>query len=163
MLLREGYPMGTIMLKLGDPAPPIRLQTDTGEPFDLESLRGKKVILFFYPKASTPGCTIEACEFRDSSSKFQNADAVVLGISPDAPAKQTKFKEKYGLTYPLLCDVDHKVAEAYGVWKQKSLMGHKYMGVERTSFLIDEQGRIARVFERVKPKGHAEETFQALS
>src|SRR5687768_11841182 len=98
MLLRGRYPMGTIMLKPGDPAPPIRLQTDTGEAFDLESLRGKKVILFFYPKASTPGCTIEACEFRDSSPKFQEADAVVLGISPDPPAKQTKFKEKYGLT-----------------------------------------------------------------
>lgn len=150
-------------LKEGDPAPPIRLQTDTGENFDLEQLRGKNVVLFFYPKADTPGCTLEAREFRDAQAKFTDKDTVILGISPDKPEKQAKFKARYDLPYTLLCDVDHSVAESYGVWAQKSMMGRKYMGILRTTFLIDGEGKIAKVFEKVKPIGHAGQVYKACS
>lgn len=142
-------------------APDIELETDTGERLRLSSLRGKNVVLYFYPKADTPGCTTEACEFRDSFPNFK--DTVVLGVSPDAPAKQAKFKGKYGLPFPLLADVDHKAAEAFGVWVEKSMYGRKYMGVERATFVIGKNGRIARVFRKVKPSGHAAEVLQALA
>jgi peroxiredoxin Q/BCP len=148
-------------LQPGSPAPPIRLQTDTGETFDLESARGKNVVLFFYPKADTPGCTTEACEFRDAYPRF-GPDTIVLGISADTPSKQAKFKSKFNFPYPLLADVDHTVSEAYGVWKEKSMYGKKYFGIERTTFLIDKQGKIAKIFNKVKPAGHAEEVLQAL-
>lgn len=148
-------------LEPGSPAPAIHLQTDSGELFDLTSARGKKVVLFFYPKADTPGCTTEACEFRDAYPKFGNG-TIVLGISPDTPKQQAKFKEKFGFPYPLLADVEHAVAEAYGVWKEKSMYGKKYMGVERTTFVIDKDGKIANVFRKVKPAGHAEEVLAAL-
>jgi thioredoxin-dependent peroxiredoxin len=148
-------------LEPGSPAPPIHLQTDTGETFDLSSARGKTVVLFFYPKADTPGCTTEACEFRDAYPKF-GEDTLVLGISPDTPKAQAKFKEKFGFPYPLLADTDHAVAEAYGVWKEKSMYGKKYMGIERTTFVIDKDGRIAKVFRKVKPAGHAEEVLATL-
>ena len=148
-------------LQPGDPAPPIHLQTDTGDVFDLSSARGKTVVLFFYPKADTPGCTTEACEFRDAYPKFGN-DAIVLGISPDTPKQQAKFKEKFGFPYPLLADTEHAVAEAYGVWKEKSMYGKKYMGIERTTFVIDKDGKIAKIFNKVKPAGHAEEVLAAL-
>lgn len=153
----------SLTLKAGDPAPPIQLQTDTGEPFDLASLRGKDVVLFFYPKADTPGCTVEAQEFRDAQAKFDSAGSVILGISPDEPKKQAKFKSKFNLPYTLLCDVDHRVAEAYGVWVQKNMMGRKYMGVARTTFLIDKEGRIAKIFEKVKPEGHASQVYEACA
>jgi peroxiredoxin Q/BCP len=148
-------------LQVGDPAPAIHLQTDTGDTFDLASARGKNVVLFFYPKADTPGCTTEACEFRDAYPKFGDS-SIVLGISPDTPQKQAKFKEKFGFPYPLLADVNHSVAEAYGVWKEKSMYGKKYFGIERTTFVIDKNGKIAKVFNKVKPAGHAEEVLQTL-
>ncbi|HUE00745.1 MAG TPA: thioredoxin-dependent thiol peroxidase [Bryobacteraceae bacterium] len=150
------------MLKEGDPAPKIKLQTDTGEPFDLDSVQGKKAVLFFYPKASTPGCTVEACEFRDTFKKFEKKDVVVLGISKDTPKAQTTFKQNQHLPYTLLCDVDKKIAEAYGVWKEKNMYGKKVMGVERTTFIIDEHGKIQKIFSKVKPAGHAEEVLAAL-
>ena len=153
--------MGMPELEAGSPAPPIRLQTDTGETFDLSSALGKNVVLFFYPKADTPGCTTEACEFRDQYPKF-GGGTVVLGISADTPQKQAKFKEKFGFPYPLLADVDHSVSEAYGVWKEKSMYGKKYFGIDRTTFLIDKDGNIAKVFRKVKPAGHAEEVLGAL-
>ena len=148
-------------LQPGSPAPPIHLQTDTGDVFDLSSARGKNVVLFFYPKADTPGCTTEACEFRDAYPKFGER-TIVLGISPDTPKQQSKFREKFGFPYPLLADTEHAVAEAYGVWKEKSMYGKKYMGIERTTFVIDKDGNIARVFRKVKPAGHAEEVLAAL-
>jgi thioredoxin-dependent peroxiredoxin len=148
-------------LKVGSPAPAIHLPTDTGEIFDLNSARGKNVVLFFYPKADTPGCTTEACEFRDAYPKF-GPDTVVLGISADTPEKQAKFKEKFGFPYPLLADVDHTVSEAYGVWAEKSMYGKKYFGIARTTFIIDKDGKIAKIFPKVKPAGHAEEVLQAL-
>ena len=150
-------------LQEGTPAPPIQLQTDTGDAFDLQSLRGKNVVLFFYPKADTPGCTIEAKEFRDAKDKFQGTDTTILGISPDAPAAQAKFKQKFELPYTLLCDTEHEVAEAYGVWKEKSMYGKKYMGIERTTFLIDKNGNVAKIFRKVKPEGHADEVYEACS
>ncbi|MGC9951076.1 MAG: thioredoxin-dependent thiol peroxidase [Bryobacteraceae bacterium] len=150
------------MLKEGDTAPDIRLQTDSGEPFDLVSARGKKVVLFFYPKASTPGCTVEACEFRDTYKKFDKKGVVVLGISKDTPKAQTTFKVNQKLPYTLLCDVDKKVVEAYGVWKEKNMYGKKVMGIERTTFAIDERGKISKIFTKVKPAGHAEEVLAAL-
>lgn len=149
-------------LQVGSSAPPIHLQTDSGETFDLASARGKTVVLFFYPKADTPGCTTEACEFRDSYSRFGN-ETIVLGISADAPEKQAKFKNKFSFPYPLLADVDHTVSEAYGVWKEKSMYGKKYFGIERTTFVIDKEGKIARIFSKVKPAGHAEEVLQSLA
>ena len=149
-------------MKEGDKAPPIHLQTDTGEDFDLAGLKGKKVVLYFYPRASTPGCTVEACEFRDDIRQFATKGAVVLGISPDTPKAQTSFKEKQNLPFTLLCDVDKSVAQAYGVWKEKNMYGKKVMGVERTTFVIDEDGKIAKIFPKVKPAGHAAKVLSVL-
>ena len=146
----------------GDQAPPIHLQTDSGEYFDLAAAKGKKVVLFFYPRASTPGCTIEACEFRDDFKQFGKKGAVVLGISTDTPKDQTNFKEKQNLPYTLLCDVDKTVAQAYGVWKEKNMYGKKVMGIERTTFVIDERGRVKKIFPKVKPAGHAAEILETL-
>jgi peroxiredoxin Q/BCP len=150
------------MLKEGDTAPRIHLQTDSGAPFDLDDARGNKVVLFFYPKASTPGCTVEACEFRDTFKKFEKKGVVVLGISKDTPKAQTTFKENQRLPYTLLCDVDKQVVEAYGVWKEKNMYGKKVMGVERTTFVIDEKGKIQKIFSKVKPAGHAEAVLAAV-
>jgi peroxiredoxin Q/BCP len=150
-------------LKEGVNAPAIRLQTDTEETFDLGDHQGRNVVLYFYPKADTPGCTIEAHEFNDALKKFGKHDAEVFGISPDAPKAQAKFKGKCDLKFPLLCDVEHKVAEAYGVWGEKSMYGKKYMGIERTTFVIGKDGRIAKVFSKVKPAGHAEQVLEALA
>jgi len=150
------------MLKEGDPAPAIRLQTDTGAEFDLDKHKGRKLVAYFYPRADTPGCTIEAKEFSDAYQKIADKGAEVVGISPDTPKAQTKFKEKFGLGFTLLCDVDKQVAEAYGVVKEKNMYGKKVMGIERTTFLIDENGKIAKIFPKVKPEGHAEEVLSAL-
>jgi peroxiredoxin Q/BCP len=128
----------------------------------LSALRGRPVVLYFYPKDDTSGCTTEACEFRDRWQDVKDAGAVVLGVSPDPVASHEKFRDKYALPFPLLADTDHAVAEAYGVWGEKSMYGRKYLGVHRTTFLIDRDGRVARVFERVKPKGHAGEVLAAL-
>ncbi len=149
------------MLQPGDKAPDIQLETDANERFDLAKQEGKKVVIFFYPRADTPGCTIEACEFRDTYQKLAKK-AVVVGISPDPPKAQTKFKEKFDLNYSLLCDVDKRVASAYGVYKEKNMYGKKVMGIERTTFIIDEHGKIEKVFPKVKPEGHAEEVLAAL-
>ena len=150
------------MLKAGSMAPPFGLPSDAGEIVRLDDLRGKKVVLYFYPQDDTEGCTVEACEFRDHWAAVRKAGAVVFGVSPDGVTSHGKFRKKYALPFPLLADPDHAVAERYGVWGEKSMFGRKYMGIRRTTFVIDEAGRIARVFERVKPKGHAAQVLEAL-
>ena len=150
------------MLKEGDKAPDIQLESDSGEPFRLSSLKGKKVVLYFYPRADTPGCTIEACEFRDNSKKLAKKNAVIVGISPDAAKSQAKFKTKFELPFTLLCDVDKEAAQAYGVYKEKNMYGKKVMGIERTTFIISEDGRIVKIFPKVKAQGHAEQILFAL-
>jgi peroxiredoxin Q/BCP len=150
------------MLKVGDQAPDFEVKDDQGNTFHLSDLKGKTVVLYFYPKADTPGCTKEACEFRDHATEYKHKNAAVVGVSPDQPSAQAKFKSKYELTFPLLADEDHAIAEAYGVWKEKSNYGKKYMGVERTTYVIGASGKIAQVFEKVKPEGHAEQVLAAL-
>jgi peroxiredoxin Q/BCP len=144
-------------LQVGDRAPEIK--TDT---FQLSKLKGKRVVLFFYPKSDTPGCTKEACEFRDHVKKFDKKDTVIVGLSPDKPAAQEKFATKYGLPYTFVADPEHSIAEAYEVWKEKSMYGKKYMGIERTTYLIGADGKIAKIFNKVKPEGHAEQVLAAL-
>ncbi len=144
------------MIQEGDLAPTFTLPADDGATVSLEDLRGKSVILYFYPKDDTSGCTTEACEFRDTLPRIEEGGAVVLGVSPDPVASHKKFKEKYDLNFPLLADEDHSVAEAYGVWKEKSMYGRKYWGVERSTFLIDPDRKVKKAWRRVKPKGHAE-------
>jgi len=149
-------------LKEGDAAPAIHSVDERGEPFDLATLKGKNVVLYFYPKADTPGCTRESCEFRDHSKKFAKADTVIVGVSPDKSAAQSKFKDKFDLPFTLLADTDHKVAEAYGAWVEKSMYGRKYMGIERSTFLIGKDGKLKKIFRKVKPDGHAEQVYEAL-
>ena len=149
-------------LKEGDSAPEISLPTDSGQPFTLSSLKGKNVVLYFYPKADTPGCTKEACSFRDTSPKFSAANTVIVGVSPDAAKSQAKFKEKFNLPFSLLADADHVTAETYGVWKEKSMYGKKYMGVDRTTFVIAPDGKIKKIFPKVKVDGHVEEVMAAI-
>jgi peroxiredoxin Q/BCP len=150
------------MLKEGDKAPEITLRTDAGEPFRLSDLRGKRVVLYFYPRADTPGCTTEACEFRDDIGAFAGKDAVVVGVSPDKPAAQAKFKNKYDLPFTLLADEEKAAAEAYGVWKEKNMYGKKTMGIERTTFVIGPDGNIEKIYAKVKAKGHAAEVLASL-
>ena len=150
------------MLKPGSKAPAFSLPSDDGRTITLAQLQGKKVVLYFYPKDDTSGCTRQACEFRDSWQDVEAAGAVVLGVSPDGVASHGKFKRKYQLPFPLLADEDHAVAEAYGAWGEKSMYGRKYHGILRTTFVIDERGAIARVFEKVKPAGHAAEVLEAV-
>ncbi len=147
------------MLKEGDPAPDIRLRTDTGEEFRLSQLRGRRVILYFYPKADTPGCTTEACEFRDDIAAFAGKGAAVVGVSPDKPAAQAKFKTKYNLPFALLADEEKSAAQAYGVWKEKNMYGRKTMGIERTTFVIGPDGKIEKIYSKVKAKGHAKQVL----
>lgn len=149
--------------QVGQPAPEFELATDAGQTVRLSDYRGHKVVLFFYPKADTPGCTKEACSFRDDYSVYQQRGVTVLGISPDTITEEAKFKNKYALPYTLLADSDHAVAEVYGVWGQKKFMGREYMGVLRTTFVIDEAGKIIQVFEGVKPDGHSAEILAALT
>ena len=146
-------------MEVNDKAPDFSLSNENGETVRLADFRGKNVVLFFYPKANTPGCTIEACGFRDAYKKLQKAGLVVLGISADSPAAQKKFKEQHDLPYTLLADVDKKVVNAFGVFKEKNMYGRKVMGIERTTFLIGPDGRITRIFSKVKPEGHAEEVL----
>ena len=150
------------MLTAGTKAPAFTLPADDGTTVSLRDLQGKPVVLYFYPKDDTSGCTTEACEFRDSWKAVQRSGAVVLGVSPDGVASHQKFKAKYRLPFPLLADADHSVAEAYGAWGEKSMYGRKYFGILRTTFLIDRDGKVARVFAKVKPKGHAAEVLAAL-
>jgi len=151
------------MLTPGTPAPPFELQTDAGDIVRLADLRGKTVVLYFYPKDDTSGCTTQACEFRDHWRDVEKAGAVVLGVSPDGVASHAKFKKKYQLPFPLLADPDHAVAERYGAWGEKSMYGRKYSGILRTTFVIDGSGRIVRVFEKVKPKGHAAQVLEVVA
>jgi peroxiredoxin Q/BCP len=150
-------------INAGDPALEIELADDSGNPFRLSALRGKNVVLYFYPKANTSGCTKEACAFRDHTKKFTKADTVIVGVSPDKTAAQASFKAKYDLPFTLLADTGHAAAQAWGVWKEKSMYGRKYMGVERSTFLIDKKGKVARIFLKVKIEGHAEEVLEALA
>ncbi|HLH40265.1 MAG TPA: peroxiredoxin [Bryobacteraceae bacterium] len=142
---------------IGDLAPEIRSGS-----FQLANLRGKPVVLFFFPKSDTPGCTREACEFRDASRRFAKLQAEIVGVSPDEAAAQKKFAAKYGFEFTFVPDPDHSIAEAYGVWKEKNMYGRKYMGVERTTFLIGADGKIEKIFSKVKPDGHAEQVLEAL-
>jgi thioredoxin-dependent peroxiredoxin len=146
----------------GRPAPDFTLPSDEGGEVTLSKLRGKKVVLYFYPKDDTPGCTIQACDFRDAAPSFAGVDAVVLGVSPDSVASHRKFREKHALNFPLLADEDHEVAEAYGVWKEKSMYGRKFMGIERSTFLIGEDGTVERIWRKVSPKGHADMLAELL-
>ena len=150
------------MIKEGEAAPDFELTADDGSTVRLSDFRGKKVILYFYPKDDTPGCTKQACELRDRAQEIDEHGAVVLGVSPDSVAAHKKFKQKYNLNFRLLSDTDHKLADAYGVWKHKSLYGIKYWGNERTTFVIDEQGRIAKVLARVKPAEHASQVLEIV-
>jgi thioredoxin-dependent peroxiredoxin len=151
------------MLKEGDPAPDIRLHTDSGEEFQLSSLKGKRVVLYFYPKADTPGCTAEACEFRDEIKHFAKQGTVVVGVSPDKPAAQAKFKEKYGLPFSLLADEDKVAAKVYGVWKEKNMYGKKVMGIVRSTFIIGPDGKIEKIYGNVKAKGHAAHVLEEIT
>jgi peroxiredoxin Q/BCP len=151
------------MLKTGDPAPDFTLTTGDGESVSLSDLRGRPVVLYFYPRDDTPGCTTEACSFRDLQPVFNKRNAAVFGVSTDSLKSHQKFAHKYDLTFPLLSDPDHAVAEAYDSWGKKKFMGREYDGVRRNTFLIGPDGRIARVWEAVKPAGHPEEVLAALS
>ena|SRR5687768_18616928 len=147
----------------GELAPDFTVMSDSGDALRLSELQGRWVALFFYPKDDTPGCTVEAEGFRDQAHRYDGADAILLGISPDDVASHCRFKEKYGLPYTLLADTDHAVAERYGVWREKSMFGRKFWGVVRTTFLIDREGRIAKVFAKVDPPTHAEEVLRELA
>ncbi len=148
--------------KTGQLAPDFELPSDSGERVGLSEFLGRRVVLYFYPHADTPGCTKEACGFRDDYSAYQDKEAVIIGVSPNTVKAQAKFKTKYGLPFVLLADPDHKVASLYGVWGKKKMMGREFMGVRRTTFLIDEKGRIMQAFEGVKPQGHSGEVLAAL-
>ncbi len=150
-------------LQINNPAPVFSLPSTTGKTISLADLKGKKVVLYFYPKDDTPGCTKEACNFRDVIKDTEKAGAVVLGVSPDPVASHQKFRDKFNLPFPLLADIDHAVAEKYGVWKEKSMYGKTYMGIERTTFIIDGQGKIAKIFSRVKVENHHAEVLAALN
>ncbi len=150
------------MLKEGDKAPDFRALTDSGEDIRLSQFKGKRVILYFYPRANTPGCTIEACEFRDGIRSFDRKGAVVVGVSPDKPAAQASFKQKFGLPFPLVADEDKAVAKAYGVWQEKNMYGKKVMGIVRSTFVIGPDGRIEKIYQKVTAKGHAAEVLERL-
>ena len=150
------------MVEEGKPAPDFELASDGGERVKLSSLRGKPVVLYFYPKDDTPGCTTQACGIRDVYADFRDRGAVVLGVSPDDEASHAKFKEKYSLPFTLLADPEHEVAEQYGVWKERNLYGKKSMGIERSTFVIDADGNVAKTMRRVKPDTHAADVLAAL-
>lgn len=158
----KGFQSVTV-LSPGELAPDFTLRESGGGTRSLHDLRGKKVILFFYPKDNTSGCTKEACGFRDSYAEYQGVNAEILGISPDAVKSHDKFAAKYNLPFPLLADTDHQVSEAYGAWGQKSLYGKKYMGMLRTTYLIDAEGKVEQVWTKVKPAGHASEVLAAVN
>jgi peroxiredoxin Q/BCP len=149
-------------LERGTPAPDFELPDDTGTPRKLSDFRGKPVILYFYPKDDTPGCTKEACNFRDDYSAYQNTGVIILGVSADSPESHAKFKAKFQLPFPLLADEDHAVCDAFGVWGPKKFMGKSYEGILRTTFLIDADGTVAHVFENVRPAEHSAEVLEAI-
>jgi len=149
-------------LKVNDKAPEFTLQDENGKEISLKSLRGKVVVLYFYPRADTPGCTVEACEFRDTYKQMQKTGAVLLGISPDTPKAQKKFQEKFKLPFSLLADADKKIADAFGVLQMKNMYGKKVMGIVRTTFIIGPDGKIQHIFPKVKAEGHAGEVLAYL-
>lgn len=152
----------TVQLKVGQKAPPFILFSQAGKKVSLTDYRGKRVVLYFYPKDDTPGCTKEACAFRDSIEEINESGAVVLGVSADSVDSHKKFAQKFNLNFPILSDVDKKMVQAYGVWKEKSLYGRTFMGIERSTFIIDEQGKIAEIFSKVKVDSHLEEVLGEL-
>ena len=151
------------MVEEGTAAPDFTLRGDGGEDVTLSALRGKPVVLYFYPKDDTPGCTTQACGLRDAYGELERAGAVVLGVSPDSEKSHVKFRDKYGLPFTLLADTDHAVAEQYGVWGEKKYIGRTYLGVQRTTFVIDAEGTVKRVLENVKPATHADDVLAALA
>lgn len=151
------------MPAVGDPAPDFEAHTDSGERFRLSEQVGKPLVLYFYPRADTPGCTTEACGFRDDYSAFDEVGVEIVGVSPDTVKKQANFKEKFSLPFPLLADENHEIAERYGVWGPKKFMGKEYEGVHRTTFVIDEKGVIQAVFEKVKPAEHSQEVLDSIT
>lgn len=151
------------MLSIGDPAPSFALPNQDGTVVRLGDFAGRRVVLYFYPKDDTPGCTAQACGLRDNWKRVKATGAVVLGVSPDGPARHVAFRAKYDLPFDLLADVDHEAATAYGAWGQKSMFGKKYFGILRTTFLIDGDGVIRHVFEKVNPTGHAAQLLKALA
>lgn len=152
-----------MVLKTGQTAPSFKLYDQSGTLHRLEDYRGQRVLLYFYPKDDTLGCTTEACSFRDDYSAYRDEDVVILGVSPDSVESHTNFSEKYQLPFPLLSDPDHRVCEQYGVWGKKTMFGKEFQGVFRTTYVIDSEGIIAHVFENVKPEGHSAEVLEALS
>lgn len=150
------------MPEVGKKAPDFTLLNQDGKKISLKDFKGKKVVLYFYPKDNTSGCTKEACSFRDDFPKFKKTDAVILGVSPDSVSSHKKFAEKYDLPFNLLADEDKKIVQLYDVWKEKSMYGKKYMGVERTTYIIDEEGKIKKIFNKVKVDGHNVEVMEAL-
>jgi thioredoxin-dependent peroxiredoxin len=150
------------MVEEGSPAPDVELASDSGETLRLSDLRGRPVVLYFYPKDDTPGCTTEACEFRDAYDLFRERGAEVIGVSPDDEESHRRFKGKHALPFTLLADPEHTAAEAYGVWVEKRMYGRTYMGVQRSTFVIDADGRVARAMRGIKPAGHAAKVLEAL-
>jgi thioredoxin-dependent peroxiredoxin len=151
------------MVEEGKEAPDFELTSDSGERVRLSQFRGKPVVVYFYPKDDTPGCTKQACAIRDNYDDFQERGAIVLGVSPDDETSHVKFKQKHGLPFTLLADPEHEVSEQYGVWGEKKYMGKTYMGVERATFLIDPEGRVAKIMRRVKPDTHADLVLDAIA
>jgi len=149
-----------VIMELNKTAPNFELNDQSGQPHKLSDYIGKRVVLYFYPKDDTPGCTAEACSFRDNYSVFKQNDIVILGVSADSEKSHAKFQEKYELPFTLLSDTDHQVSEAYGVWGLKKYMGREYYGINRTTFLIDEEGKLVKIYEKVKPAEHAQEIMQ---
>lgn len=150
------------MIQVGDKAPDFMAVTGDGATVSIKQFRGKKVVLYFYPKDNTSGCTREACDFRDNMARLKRKGVAVLGVSPDSAASHEKFSSKFDLPFPLISDSDHEIAAAYGVWVEKSMYGRKYMGIERSTFVIDEAGRIAQIFRKVKVAGHVDEVLKLL-
>jgi len=151
------------MVEEGAPAPDFELTSDSGDVIKLSDQLGKQVVLYFYPKDDTPGCTTQACGIRDAYGEFERAGAVVLGVSPDNEKSHVKFKKKFELPFTLLADTDHSVSEAYGVWGEKSYMGKNYMGIDRSTFVIDAEGNVKKVMRKVKPATHADDVLAALA
>jgi peroxiredoxin Q/BCP len=160
----EAHPTERIdVVEEGKPAPDFELKSDSGETVRLSELQGKQVVIYFYPKDDTPGCTAQACGIRDVYGEFERAGAVVLGISPDDEASHAKFKDKYGLPFTLLADDGHQVADEYGVWGEKKYMGRTYMGVDRSTFVVGEDGNVKKVLPNVKPDTHADDVLAVLA
>jgi len=151
------------MLEVGDKAPDFSGVDENGKKISLKDFKGSRVVLYFYPKDDTTGCTAEACDFRDSYSRLKRKGVVLLGVSPDSEKSHQKFKTKYELPFPLIADTEKFIANAYGVWQEKSMYGRKYMGIVRSTFIIDEKGKIMAVFSKVKVKGHVDEVLEALA